>query len=66
MQSTKAVAALILSVLIAGATAAETQVHSTGWLQALTIALAAVNPLVVWATSNTNTSTPTDPGNPLP
>lgn len=65
MNSTKAAVALIVSVFIAGATAAETQVHSPGWLQALTIALAAVNPIAVWSASNTKTSTVSN-GNVLP
>ena len=56
MNSTKAAIALVVSVFIAGATTAETQVSSTGWLQVLTIALAAVNPSLVWATSNTKQS----------
>lgn len=66
MNSTKAAIALIVSVFIAGAQAAETQVSSPGWLQALTIALAAVNPVAVWATSNTKASTPPVSGNSLP
>lgn len=65
MNSAKAAIALILSVFIAGATAAETQVHSPGWLQALTITLAAVNPVAVWVTSNAKQSATNTP-NGLP
>ncbi len=67
MQNTKAAIALVVSVLIAGMTAANTQVHDHTALTVLTIALAGINPVWVWATSNTKTSTPTDAhGQPLP
>lgn len=58
MNSTKAVIALIISVFIAGATVATQMVHDHVWLVVLTIALAAVNPLAVWSTSNTKSSDP--------
>lgn len=58
MSSAKAVVALIVSVFIAAATVATTTVHDHTWLVVLTIALAGVNPLAVWAASNTKASTP--------
>lgn len=57
MTSTKAAVALLLSVLIAGLTAANTQVHDHTWLAVITIALAAANPVAVWAISNSRTAT---------
>jgi len=56
MNSTKAAVALIVSVLIAGLTAANAQVHNHTALVVIIIVLAAVNPIWVWATSNTKAS----------
>lgn len=58
MSSTKAAVALAVSVLISGATAAEAVVSDKTWLMILTVALAAVNPIAVWSTSNATKSTP--------
>lgn len=63
MHSTKAAIALIVSMLIAGATAAELIVTNDDWLKVLTIALAAVNPLAVWSASNITKSTDRNDGN---
>ena len=61
MTSTKAAVALLVSVLIAAMTAANATIHDHTWLTVITIALAAANPIAVWAASNKPTGGPPPP-----